>query len=72
MALAVEPFPIECGDTTGFLTTMLQSVQTKRDKERSLRVTEDANDAAFFARFIVIMVKDHSTNPHGLFVRGLF
>ena len=72
MALAMKLDAVKCGDAASFLSAMLKGVQSEGDEEAGLVVTEDANDATFFPGFVVIMVKDHSTNPHGLFVRGLF
>ena len=39
--------------------SMLERVQAQSCKEGGFRVSEDANDAAFFARLVVIMVPDH-------------
>ena len=51
---------------------MLKGVQSEGNQKGGLLVTVDAYDAAFLSGFVVIMVKDHSTNPHGLFERELF
>jgi hypothetical protein len=72
MAFAMEALTVERGDAASLLAAMLKGMQSEGNEKGSLGVSEDANDTAFFARLVVIMVKDHSTNPHGLFVRGLF
>jgi hypothetical protein len=43
----------ECDDSAGFLTTMLERVETKVDQARSLWVAEDTNDTALFMQLIV-------------------
>jgi poly(3-hydroxybutyrate) depolymerase len=72
MPFAMELLAVETGYPAGFLAAMLEGVQSEGNEQCGLRVSVDANDAAFFARLVVIMVKQHSTNPRGLFVRELF
>ena len=72
MALTMEFLTIKTGNPAGFLAAVLKGVQSERNEQSGLGVSIDANDAALFARLVVIMIKQHSTNPRGLFVRELF
>ncbi|MGB2075000.1 MAG: hypothetical protein ACPHYE_07230, partial [Henriciella sp.] len=48
-------------DTAGFLASVLQGMQSERDKQRGFGVPKNADNSTFFAGFVVVEIKDHST-----------
>jgi hypothetical protein len=54
MAFIVEFEMIIGGNTAGFLAPVLQRVKAEGDEKRGFGVTENANDATFLARLVVI------------------
>ena len=52
MALVMELSAIMGDDTGGFLAAMLQSVQAERRQYAGIGMVENAEDAAFLAKFI--------------------
>lgn len=54
MAFLMETLAIEGDDAGSFLTTMLQSVQTKRCQGRGIGMPENAEHTAFFMQRIAV------------------
>ena len=60
--LGVKAVAVERGDATGLLAAVLQCMQTQRDDPGGVRHIEDAEDAAFQSKLIVVLgQRDFST-----------
>src|SRR5262249_17847917 len=53
----MEPLAVEGDDAGGFLTAMLESVQTKRSNRCGIGMTENAEYAAFLAQAVAVKIQ---------------
>ncbi len=66
--LGVEPAAVECDNAGRLLPAMLESMQAQRDNRRRVRMSIDAEDAAFLAQPVLVQVDDRRLIPAGALV----
>ena len=69
-ALGVESRAVEGDDARGFLTAMLERMQTQRDDRRRVGVAENAEDAARLVQPVVLEIDARGVGCVGVHVDG--